>query len=56
MEHDERAQEYLLELIHLYKAQEVDDPVKYAYHWYLRPPMTRGADLEAEKGPGTTMV
>lgn len=52
MENDARAQEYLLELIHIYKAMEIDDPVKYAYHWYLRPPMTRGADLEAEKRAG----
>jgi len=56
LEHDERAQEYLLELIRLYKAQEVDDPKRYAYHWYVRPPMTRGADLEAERGPGITMI
>ena len=56
LEHDERAQEYLLELIRLYKAQEVDDPKRYAYHWYVRPPMTRGADLEAELGPGITMI
>jgi len=48
LEHDQRAQDYLLELIHLYKAQEYDDPDLYAYHYYLRPPMTRGANLEAE--------
>ena len=48
LEHDQRAQDYLLELIHLYKAQEYDDPNLYAYHYYLRPPMTRGANLEAE--------
>ena len=56
MEHDARAQEYLLELIHLYKAQEYDDPSRYAYHYYLRPPMTRGADLETEAKMNITMV
>ena len=54
--HDEKAQEYLLELIHLYKAQEYDDPKKYAYHVYLRPPMTRGADLDSEEIMNNTMV
>ena len=49
MEKDEKAQEMLLELIHLYKAQEVDDGEKFAYHFYVRPPMTRGTDMEAEK-------
>ena len=48
LEHDRRAQEMLLELIHLYKAQEYDDPERYAYHYYLRPPMTRGANRKAE--------
>ena len=55
MEHDQRAQDYLLELIRLYKAQEVDDAEKYAYHWYLRPPMTRGADM-TPFAIGTTMI
>lgn len=49
LEHDEKAQDMLLELIHLYKAQEYDDPVRYAYHYYLRPPMTRGANRDAEE-------
>jgi len=48
LEHDQRAQDMLLELIHLYKAQEYDDPDLYAYHYYLRPPMTRGANRAAE--------
>ena len=48
LEHDQRAQDMLLELIHLYKAQEYDDPERFAYHYYLRPPMTRGANREAE--------
>ncbi len=55
MEHDQRAQDYLLELIHLYKAQEVDDAEKYAYHWYVRPPMVRGVDL-TPFATGTTMI
>ncbi len=48
LEHDRKAQDMLLELIHRYKAQEYDDPARFAYHYYLRPPMTRGANLEAE--------
>ena len=56
LEHDQKAQEYLLELIHLYKAHELDDPDKYAYHWYVRPPMTRGADLEFERRNQETML
>ena len=38
MEHDQRVQEYLLELIRPYEAQEIDDAEKYACHWYLRAP------------------
>ena len=54
--HDEKAQEMLLELIGLYKAQEVDDHSKYAYHFYVRPPRTEGANLEAEKNANVTMI
>ena len=47
----------MLELIHLYKAQEIADPTKYTYHYYLRPPMTRGHDFKWEaKLNGNTMV
>lgn len=49
LEHDEKAQQMLQELIELYKSQEVDDHKKYAYHFYVRPPKTEGADLEFEK-------
>ena len=49
LEHDEMAQKMLQELIELYKSQEVDDHTKYAYHFYVRPPKTEGADLEFEK-------
>ena len=56
LEHDARAQEYLLELIRLYKAQEYEDQSKYAYHFYLRPPMTRGADLAEEFELNTGMI
>ena len=56
LEHDETAQEYLLELIHLYKAQETEDSERYAYHYYLRPPMTRGTDLEAERKMAESMA
>lgn len=56
LEQDEAAQEMLLELIRLYKAQEIDDPERYAYHWFLRPPRTFGADLELEKKAVNAMV
>lgn len=56
LEHDPQAQAYLLELIHIYKAQEQDDPRRYAYHWYVRPPMTKGADLEFERNIEETMM
>jgi len=56
LEHDQRSQDYLLELIHLYKAQEYEDQSKYAYHYYLRPPMTRGADLSEEVELNTGMI
>ena len=57
LEHDQQAQDYLLELIHLYKAQEIADQTKYAYHYYLRPPMTRGHDFKWEAQlNGNTMV
>lgn len=49
LEHDETAQNMLSELIKLYKAKEIDDPQKYAYHWFVRPPRTKGADLEFER-------
>jgi len=48
MADDPRAQDYLLELIHLYKAQEVEDDEKYNYHWTVRPPMTRGYNIADE--------
>jgi hypothetical protein len=48
LENDKKAQDFLLELIHLYKAQEIDDPIRYAYHWFVRPPMTRGANIADE--------
>ena len=48
LENDKKAQDFLLELIHLYKAQEIDDPIRYAYHWFVRPPMTRGANIVDE--------
>jgi len=49
LEHDGKSQEMLLELVRLYKAQLIDDADKYAYHWFVRPPLTYGADLELEK-------
>lgn len=49
LEHDAIAQDMLLELIRLYKAQEIDDTKRYAYHWFVRPPRTIGADIELEK-------
>ena len=48
LEHDQMAQDMLLELIHLYKAFEVNDAKKYAYHHYVRPPRTEGTDMEYE--------
>ena len=48
LEHDEKAQELLLELIHLYKGHECDDHRKYAYHFYVRPPRTEGTDTVTE--------
>jgi len=49
MADDPQAQDMLLELIHIYKSQEYDDHSKYAYHYFVRPPMVRGADLERER-------
>ena len=49
LEGDQLAQDMLLELIHLYKAHEIDDATQYAYHWYVRPPRTEGADLTLGK-------
>lgn len=49
LEHDAEAQKMLQELIELYKSQEVDDHKTYAYHFYVRPPKTEGADLDFEK-------
>ena len=42
------AQDMLSELIELYKAHEEDSHKKYAYHFYVRPPRTAGADLAFE--------
>ena len=44
LEHDEKAQEMLLELIHLYKGHEQDSHKTYAYHFYVRPPRNEGTD------------
>ncbi len=50
LENDARSQEYLLELIRLYKAKEVNDPALYSYHWYVRPPyQSKKAVEQAEK-------
>lgn len=49
MEEDEQAQEFLLELIRIYKAQEQDDDSRFAYHHYVRPPMDRGADPKGKR-------
>ena len=43
LEGDEQAQQFLQELIRIYKAQEQDDHDRFAYHYYVRPPMERGA-------------
>ena len=49
MENDEQAQDMLLELIHLFKAQEYDDHTKYAYHFNVRPPWSKGTDWATEE-------
>ena len=56
METDQQAQDMLLELIRIYKSQEYDNHAKYAYHYYVRPPMVRGADLERERQICGTLV
>lgn len=49
LEEDEQAQKFLLELIQIYKAQEQDDDSRFAYHYYVRPPMDRGADPKSKR-------
>ncbi len=46
---DQKAQDLLLELIKIYKAQEINDQSIYKYHWYVRPPMWRGIDDGTKK-------
>ena len=56
LEGDAQAQEFLLELIRLYKAQEVQDDSRFAYHYYVRPPMERGTDPKAMRKRKETLV
>ena len=48
LEHDAPAQQLLSELIKIYKSYGQDDAERYAYHWFVRPPRTQGADLAFE--------